>query len=211
MRGWQMDDETGLQPVLVGFDLKEPTAHQRGKVDAIAKLRQTFPYETIIMIGDGITGPPPSPHTCMIGVGISHLRYRSVPLLFVMYHTGCNTRCRTSGTHVPSLPPHFITGISYVEITIRFFLDLNNLSDSEMALTQIWRQHQETARAPTFSWALGALWRGKPWQRALTGSSAASMSCEACWPSTALPSSAQVHHWQMLRPGPRPSISCEIK
>lgn len=52
---WQMDDETGLQPKLVGFDLKEPTAHQRGKVDAIAKLRQTFPYETIIMIGDGIT------------------------------------------------------------------------------------------------------------------------------------------------------------
>lgn len=51
-----MDDETGLQPKLVGFDLKEPTAHQRGKVDAIAKLRQTFPYETIIMIGDGITG-----------------------------------------------------------------------------------------------------------------------------------------------------------
>lgn len=51
-----MDDETGLQPMLVGFDLKEPTAHNRGKVEAITKLRQTFPYETIIMIGDGITG-----------------------------------------------------------------------------------------------------------------------------------------------------------
>lgn len=51
-----MDDETGLQPMLKGFDLKEPTAHNRGKVEAIAKLRQTFPYETIIMVGDGITG-----------------------------------------------------------------------------------------------------------------------------------------------------------
>ena len=52
----QMDDETGLQPMLVGFDLKEPTAHNNGKVEAIAQLRETFPYETIIMVGDGITG-----------------------------------------------------------------------------------------------------------------------------------------------------------
>ena len=52
----QMDDETGLQPRLVGFDLKEPTARQHGKPEAIAQLRQSFPYETIIMVGDGITG-----------------------------------------------------------------------------------------------------------------------------------------------------------
>ena len=51
-----MDDETGLQPRLVGFDLKEPTARQHGKPEAIAQLRQSFPYETIIMVGDGITG-----------------------------------------------------------------------------------------------------------------------------------------------------------
>lgn len=52
----QMDDETGLQPRLVGFDMKEPTAHNMGKPEAIATLRHTFPYETIVMVGDGITG-----------------------------------------------------------------------------------------------------------------------------------------------------------
>jgi len=51
-----MDDETGLQPRLVGFDMKEPTAHNMGKPEAIATLRHTFPYETIVMVGDGITG-----------------------------------------------------------------------------------------------------------------------------------------------------------
>ena len=51
-----MDDETGLQPRLVGFDLKEPTAHNKGKPEAIATLRHAFPYETIVMVGDGITG-----------------------------------------------------------------------------------------------------------------------------------------------------------
>ena len=53
-----MDDETGLQPRLVGFDLKEPTSRNKGKPEAIATLRHTFPYETIVMVGDGITGPP---------------------------------------------------------------------------------------------------------------------------------------------------------
>ena len=56
-----MDDETGLQPRLVGFDLKEPTAHNKGKPEAIATLRHAFPYETIIMVGDGITGAPQCP------------------------------------------------------------------------------------------------------------------------------------------------------
>jgi hypothetical protein len=59
-----MDDETGLQLRLVGFDLKEPTAHNKGKPEAIATLRHTFPYETIVMVGDGITGPPVILH-CM--------------------------------------------------------------------------------------------------------------------------------------------------
>jgi soluble P-type ATPase len=40
---------------LVGFDMNEPTAHNRGKPTAIARIRQRNPYNTIIMIGDGIT------------------------------------------------------------------------------------------------------------------------------------------------------------
>ena len=40
---------------LVGFDLREPTGHQGGKPRAIARLRELFPYETVVMVGDGIT------------------------------------------------------------------------------------------------------------------------------------------------------------
>jgi 2-hydroxy-3-keto-5-methylthiopentenyl-1-phosphate phosphatase len=35
--------------------MNEPTAHNRGKPTAIARIRQRNPYNTIIMIGDGIT------------------------------------------------------------------------------------------------------------------------------------------------------------
>lgn len=52
---WQWDDETGEPSKLVGFDTSEPTAHNRGKPEAIARLRQRFPYSGVVMIGDGIT------------------------------------------------------------------------------------------------------------------------------------------------------------
>ncbi|KAF6254612.1 HAD-like domain-containing protein [Scenedesmus sp. NREL 46B-D3] len=52
---WQWDDETGEPSRLVGFDTNEPTAHNRGKPTAIARIRQRNPYNTITMIGDGIT------------------------------------------------------------------------------------------------------------------------------------------------------------
>ena len=45
----------GLPTRLVGFDGREPTGHQGGKPRAIARLRELFPYETIVMVGDGIT------------------------------------------------------------------------------------------------------------------------------------------------------------
>ncbi len=35
---------------LSGFDLREPTAHQGGKPQAIAQLREMFPYETVVMV-----------------------------------------------------------------------------------------------------------------------------------------------------------------
>lgn len=40
---------------LVGFDLREPTAHRHGKPQAISQLRHMFPYDTVVMVGDGIT------------------------------------------------------------------------------------------------------------------------------------------------------------
>uniref|UniRef100_A0A7D7L907 Glycerol-3-phosphate dehydrogenase [NAD(+)] n=1 Tax=Chlamydomonas sp. ICE-MDV TaxID=1983280 RepID=A0A7D7L907_9CHLO len=52
---WQWDDETGEPTKLVGFDLSEPTARNQGKPEAIAQLRKNFPYNSIVMIGDGIT------------------------------------------------------------------------------------------------------------------------------------------------------------
>eukprot|EP00798_Chlamydomonas_sp_ICE-L_P022254 gene22254-29324_t len=52
---WQWDDETGEPTKLVGFDMSLPTSRNNGKPEAIAKLRQTFPYNTIVMVGDGVT------------------------------------------------------------------------------------------------------------------------------------------------------------
>eukprot|EP00884_Botryococcus_braunii_P018008 jgi/Botrbrau1/4891/Bobra.118_1s0005.1 len=52
---WQVDDETGLPTKLVGFDPREDVAHQGGKPAAISRLRNMYPYETIAMVGDGIT------------------------------------------------------------------------------------------------------------------------------------------------------------
>ena len=45
----------GLPTRLVGYDGREPTGHQGGKPRAIARLRELFPYESIVMVGDGIT------------------------------------------------------------------------------------------------------------------------------------------------------------
>ncbi|BDA43327.1 probable glycerol-3-phosphate dehydrogenase [NAD(+)], cytoplasmic at C-terminar half [Coccomyxa sp. Obi] len=52
---WQVDDETGLVTRMVGFDERELTSRQGGKPAAIAQLREMYPYETIAMVGDGIT------------------------------------------------------------------------------------------------------------------------------------------------------------
>eukprot|EP00798_Chlamydomonas_sp_ICE-L_P013167 gene13167-30652_t len=52
---WQWDDETGEPTKLVGFDLSEPTSSSQGKPEAIAQLRQNFPYNTIVMVGDGVS------------------------------------------------------------------------------------------------------------------------------------------------------------
>lgn len=51
----QWDDESGEPTRLVGFDASEPTAHNRGKPQAIARIRQRNPYTTVVMVGDGIT------------------------------------------------------------------------------------------------------------------------------------------------------------
>jgi glycerol-3-phosphate dehydrogenase (NAD+) len=52
---WQWDDETMQPTKLIGFDLTEPTARNQGKPEAIARIRETNPYNTVVMIGDGIT------------------------------------------------------------------------------------------------------------------------------------------------------------
>eukprot|EP00198_Chlamydomonas_reinhardtii_P000461 XP_001689796.1 predicted protein [Chlamydomonas reinhardtii] len=52
---WQWDDETGMPTKLVGFDTSEPTARNQGKPEAIARIRENNPYNTVVMIGDGIT------------------------------------------------------------------------------------------------------------------------------------------------------------
>ncbi|GFR51762.1 hypothetical protein Agub_g14217 [Astrephomene gubernaculifera] len=52
---WQWDDESGEPTRLVGFDMSEPTAHNQGKPQAIARIRHRNPYNTVVMIGDGIT------------------------------------------------------------------------------------------------------------------------------------------------------------
>ena len=87
----QMDDETGLEPRLVGFDLTEPTCHNKGKPEAIATLRHTFPYETIVMVGDGITGPSHDPRNVH---GINLLAVRSSPMHRRHEHLSMRRRSR---------------------------------------------------------------------------------------------------------------------
>ena len=36
----------------VGFDMSEPTAHNQGTPEAIARIRQRNPYNTVVMIGE---------------------------------------------------------------------------------------------------------------------------------------------------------------
>jgi glycerol-3-phosphate dehydrogenase (NAD+) len=38
-----------------GFDPKEPTSHEMGKPEAIRRIREMNPYNTVVMVGDGIT------------------------------------------------------------------------------------------------------------------------------------------------------------
>lgn len=38
-----------------GFDPKEPTSHDGGKPEAIRKIREMKPFQTVVMVGDGIT------------------------------------------------------------------------------------------------------------------------------------------------------------
>jgi glycerol-3-phosphate dehydrogenase (NAD+) len=52
---WQFNDDTGEIDKLVGFDENESTGHQFGKPKVIAALRKMFPFDTVVMIGDGIT------------------------------------------------------------------------------------------------------------------------------------------------------------
>ncbi|QDZ22348.1 glycerol-3-phosphate dehydrogenase [Chloropicon primus] len=49
------DDETGLPTKFAGFDRSEPTCRQGGKPQVIRELRKIHPYETVVMVGDGIT------------------------------------------------------------------------------------------------------------------------------------------------------------
>ena len=49
------DDETGLTTQFVGFDRTQPTCRQGGKPEVIKDLRSIHPYDTVVMVGDGIT------------------------------------------------------------------------------------------------------------------------------------------------------------
>jgi glycerol-3-phosphate dehydrogenase (NAD+) len=51
----QYDDGTGAITRLVGFDESELAGHQRGKAKAIAHLREMYPLETLVVVGDGVT------------------------------------------------------------------------------------------------------------------------------------------------------------
>eukprot|EP00955_Chlamydomonas_euryale_P074035 361921-Chlamydomonas_euryale.AAC.9 len=44
---WQWDDETQSPSKLVGFDTSEPTSRNQGKPEAIATIRNKFPYNTV--------------------------------------------------------------------------------------------------------------------------------------------------------------------
>uniref|UniRef100_A0A7D7QY02 Glycerol-3-phosphate dehydrogenase [NAD(+)] n=1 Tax=Chlamydomonas raudensis TaxID=284013 RepID=A0A7D7QY02_9CHLO len=52
---WQWDDETMEPTKLVGFDTSEPTSRNQGKPEAIMQIRDKYPYNSVVMIGDGIT------------------------------------------------------------------------------------------------------------------------------------------------------------
>ncbi len=56
---YMADDELGAggYPTIRvrGFDPKEPTSRDGGKPEAIRKIRQMNPYQTVVMVGDGIT------------------------------------------------------------------------------------------------------------------------------------------------------------
>jgi glycerol-3-phosphate dehydrogenase (NAD+) len=52
---WQFNDDTGAVDRLAGFDENENTGHQYGKPKVIAGLRKMFPFDTVVMVGDGIT------------------------------------------------------------------------------------------------------------------------------------------------------------
>eukprot|EP00199_Chlamydomonas_sp_CCMP681_P002344 CAMPEP_0119107598 /NCGR_PEP_ID=MMETSP1180-20130426/11493_1 /TAXON_ID=3052 ORGANISM="Chlamydomonas cf sp, Strain CCMP681" /NCGR_SAMPLE_ID=MMETSP1180 /ASSEMBLY_ACC=CAM_ASM_000741 /LENGTH=420 /DNA_ID=CAMNT_0007093113 /DNA_START=27 /DNA_END=1285 /DNA_ORIENTATION=+ len=52
---WQFDDETGEATKLLGFDLSMLAAQEEMKPKAIDFIRDQYPYENIVMIGDGIT------------------------------------------------------------------------------------------------------------------------------------------------------------
>ena len=48
---WQWDDETMEPTRLVGFDMSEPTARNQGKPQAIAMIRQKYPYNAVSALG----------------------------------------------------------------------------------------------------------------------------------------------------------------
>jgi len=51
---WDLDDKG--QPIrLKGFDMNHPATHAQGKPQAIARIRRQYPYNNVVMIGDGIT------------------------------------------------------------------------------------------------------------------------------------------------------------
>jgi len=52
---WQWDEVTMMPTKLVGFDDSEPTSRNQGKPEAIARIRDRNPYNTVVMIGDGVT------------------------------------------------------------------------------------------------------------------------------------------------------------
>ncbi|KAF5828643.1 HAD-like domain-containing protein [Dunaliella salina] len=52
---WQWDDDTGQPTRLMGFDPSQPTSSNGGKIRAISKIREDNPYNTVVLIGDGIT------------------------------------------------------------------------------------------------------------------------------------------------------------
>uniref|UniRef100_C5H3W0 Glycerol-3-phosphate dehydrogenase [NAD(+)] n=1 Tax=Dunaliella viridis TaxID=140095 RepID=C5H3W0_9CHLO len=51
---WELDDKG--QPVrLKEFDMTHPATHSQGKPQALARIRRQYPYNNVVMIGDGIS------------------------------------------------------------------------------------------------------------------------------------------------------------